>query len=67
MRNQMIKINDELLVIKHVVNEGSEELAHEWNAIDPLNKTFRKDGKMFFCESIEEATVIEDEVDNPII
>jgi hypothetical protein len=67
MRNQIVKINDELLIIKHVVNGGSEELAHEWNAINPLNKTFKKEDKMYFCESVEEATVIEDNVGTPIV
>ena len=74
----MIKVNDDLLLIKLILDESYVELGKEWNQISSLNRTFKKDNKVFFCELIEEVetieeevvneeiTVIEDTVENPI-
>jgi hypothetical protein len=62
----MLKIGDELYLVRHNMNESYEALGSGWNEIDPLNKTFKRDGRVYFCEKVEEAIVDED-VDNPII
>lgn len=58
----MIKINDDLFLIKLMMNESYKSLGPEWNQISPNHKTFKKDGKLFFCEIVEELEIIEDEV-----
>lgn len=62
----MIKVNDDLLLIKHTMNVGYESLAPEWNKISPLYRTFKREDKLFFCEIIEDAIVIEETVGNSV-
>jgi hypothetical protein len=62
----MVRINDELFIIKLILDEKYEPLGSNWNALLPLNKTFKKDGKIFFCELIEEVETIEENVENLI-
>jgi hypothetical protein len=59
---QMIKVNDELFLIKRTTNELYERFASLWNKISINHKTFKKDGRMYFCELIEEAQIIEDNI-----
>ena len=59
---QMIKVNDELFLIKRITNELYERFASLWNEISIDHKTFKKEGRMYFCERIEEAQVIEDNI-----
>jgi hypothetical protein len=58
----MIKVNDELFLIKRITNELYERFASLWNEISIDHKTFKKEGRMYFCERIEEAQVIEDNI-----
>jgi hypothetical protein len=60
--NNIIKINDELFLIKYIFSDEYEKLAYEWNNIIPQNRAFKKEGKLYLCEVIEEAIVIEDDV-----
>ena len=62
----MIKVNEDLLLIKLIMDVEYEPLAPEWNKISPLYRTFKKENKLFFCELIEEIETIEDTVENPI-
>ncbi len=57
--NQIIKINDELFLIKRIAGEHYMRFAHLWNEISSMHKTFKKDGQMYFCELIEDANIIE--------
>ena len=59
---QMIKVNDDLFLIKRATNELYERFASLWNEISINHKTFKKDGRMYFCERIEEAQIIEDNI-----
>jgi hypothetical protein len=59
---QMIKVNDELFLIKRATNELYERFASLWNEISINHKTFKKDSRMYFCERIEEAQIIEDSI-----
>lgn len=72
----MIKVNDSLFLIKLILNEAYDILGSEWNQILPGYKTFKKDGKVFFCEVVEELEFVDIElaveednniVENPII
>jgi hypothetical protein len=62
----MIKVNDDLLLIKYIMAAGYESLAPEWNKISLLYRTFKREDKLFFCEIIEEAITVEETVENPI-
>jgi hypothetical protein len=59
---QMIKVNDELFLIKRATNELYERFASLWNEMSVNHKTFKKEGRMYFCERIEEAQIIEDNI-----
>jgi hypothetical protein len=59
---QIIKVNDELFLIKRITNEIYERFASLWNETSIDHKTFKKDGRMYFCERIEEAQIIEDSI-----
>ena len=59
---QMIKVNDDLFLIKRTTNDLYERFASLWNEISINHKTFKKDGRMYFCELIEEAQIIEDNI-----
>jgi hypothetical protein len=61
----MLKIGDNLYLIKHILNESYENVGTQWNEIDKFNRTFKKDGKVYFCEQIEEAITIDEDVENP--
>ena len=63
----MLRIGDNLYLIKHVLNESYENVGTQWNEIDKFNRTFKKDGKVYFCEQIEEAITIDEDVENPTI
>jgi hypothetical protein len=62
----MLKIGDSLYLVRHILSEDYDAVAQEWNKMNELNKTFKRDSKMYFCELIEEA-IIDENVDNPII
>ena len=62
----MVRINDELFIIKLILDEKYEPLGPDWNGLTPLNKTFKKDGKLFFCEQIVDVEIIEENVENLI-
>jgi hypothetical protein len=57
--NQIIKINDELFLVKRIAGEHYGRFAHLWNELSPTNKVFKKDNQMYFCEVIEEANIVE--------
>jgi hypothetical protein len=59
---QIIKVNNELFLIKRATNELYERFASLWNEMSIYHKTFKKDGRMYFCERIEEAQIIEDNI-----
>ncbi len=69
----IIKINDDLFLIKRIMSDSYESLGPDWNQISPNHKTFKKDGKLFFCElieiieEIEETDSVELIVENPTI
>jgi hypothetical protein len=62
MINQLIKVNDDLFLIKRITSEYYEQFASLWNEMSIKHKTFKKDGRMYFCECIEEAQIIEDNI-----
>lgn len=62
----MLKIGDSLYLVKLILNEDHDALAQEWNKMSELNKTFKKDSKMYFCELVEDA-IIDENVDTPVI
>ena len=43
-----------------------ESLAPEWNKISPLHRTFKREDKLFFCELVEEAEIVDETVENPV-
>jgi hypothetical protein len=59
---QIIKVNDDLFLIKRITSEYYEQFASLWNEMSIEHKTFKKDGRMYFCERIEEAQIIEDSI-----
>jgi hypothetical protein len=61
----IIKINDELLMVRRTMSAEYEVLGPEWNKISPLHKTFKQGDRLFFCEIIEEAEIVEEVVENP--
>ena len=66
----MLKIGDSLYLVRYILSEDYDAAAQEWNKMSELNKTFKRDNKMYFCELIEDAiveTVVDEDVDNPII
>jgi hypothetical protein len=58
----MIKVNDELFLIKRMTSLIYEPFAHIWNEMSLSHKSFKKDNKMFFCEVIEEAQIEEAQI-----
>jgi len=62
MINQIIKANDDLFLIRRITNEYYERFASLWNETSINHKTFKKDGRMYFCELIEEAQIIENNI-----
>jgi hypothetical protein len=64
MRNQIIRINDDLLAVKYTANISYETAAKEWNALNENNRSFKQGNLMYFCELIEEANIIEEEFTN---
>ena len=60
MRNQIIRVNDELFLVKHMTGLHYESAAKEWNNIDSNNRSFKQNNMMYFCEIIEEANIIEE-------
>jgi hypothetical protein len=66
INNPLIRVNDDLLIVKRIMDEAYIELSNDWKQISPLNRTFKKDNKVFFCELIEEAEIIEGTVENQI-
>jgi hypothetical protein len=62
----MIRVNDELFIVKTILDEKYEPLGPDWNALSPSHKTFKKDGKVFFCEQIMDVEIIEENVENTI-
>jgi hypothetical protein len=64
MRNQIIRINDDLLTVKYTVSVSYESSAKEWNALSESNRSFKQGNLMYFCELIEEANVIEEKFTN---
>lgn len=64
MRNQVIRIGDDLLTVKYTANVSYEPVAKEWNALSEYNRSFKQGNLMYFCEMIEEANIIEEEFTN---
>lgn len=64
MRNQIIKVNDDLLLVKYTTSVGYESSAKKWNALSEHNRSFKQGNLMYFCEMIEEANIIEEEFTN---
>lgn len=62
MIEQLIRVNDDLFLIKRTTGEYYEKFASLWNEMSVEHKTFKKDGRMYFCERIEEAQIIEDSI-----
>lgn len=65
INNPMIKVNDDLFLVHRTMSEGYESLGPEWNKISPLYRTFKQNGRLFFCELVEEIEIIEEPVENP--
>ncbi len=59
---RIIRVNEELFLIKRITSEWYEQFASLWNEMSIEHKTFKKDGQMYFCERIEEAQIIEDSI-----
>jgi hypothetical protein len=57
--NQIIKVNDELFLVKRITGEHYSQFAHLWNELSSTHKTFKKENQMYFCEIIEEANIVE--------
>jgi hypothetical protein len=55
--NELIRVNDEMFLVRRKTGNLYEKFAHAWNDISPSHKTFKKDGYMYFCELIEEAQI----------
>ena len=60
----IIRINGDLLIVRRNMSAEYESLGPEWNKISPLHKTFKQNDRLFFCELIEEAEIIEETVGN---
>lgn len=58
----MLKIGDELYLVRYNMNESYEQAGLSWNEMNSLHKTFKKDGRVYFCEKIEEAIIINDKI-----
>ena len=61
-----IRVNEDLLIIKRVMAAEYESLAPEWNKISLLHKTFKREDKLYFCELVEEAEIVNEAVENPV-
>jgi hypothetical protein len=59
--NNIIRVGEELFLVKYNLRDEYGDLALEWNKIGPERRSFKKDGRLYLCEVIEEATIIEDE------
>jgi hypothetical protein len=55
----IIKVNDELFLVKRITGLLYETHASLWNEVSEAYRSFKKDNKMFFCELIEEALIEE--------
>lgn len=61
-----IRVNEDLLIVKRVMATEYESLAPEWNKISPLHRTFKREDKLYFCELVEEAEIVNEAVENPV-
>lgn len=61
--NNIIRVGEELFLVKYNIRDEYNELALEWNKIGPEKRSFKRDGRLYLCEVIEEATIIENEED----
>lgn len=59
MMNGFLRANGDVFLIIRAVGLQYESLAGEWEAIAPNHKAFRDDYKIYFCETIEDAVLIE--------
>jgi hypothetical protein len=59
--NNIIRVGEELFLVKYNLRDEYGDLALEWNKIGSERRSFKKDGRLYLCEVIEEATIIEDE------
>jgi hypothetical protein len=57
--NQIIKINDDLFLVKRITGEHYTNYAFLWNELSNNHKTFKKDNQIYFCEILEEAIIEE--------
>jgi len=57
----IVNIGDELFIIRHNLRDEYEQLAFEWNKIGPERRSFKRDGRLYLCEVIEEATIVKEE------
>ncbi len=60
----IIKINDELFIVRRTMSAEYEILGPEWNKISPLHRTFKQNDRLFLCELIEDVEVINEIVGN---
>lgn len=56
-----IKIGDEMFQIIRTTNMLYEPLIQKWNEASPNHRTFKKDERLYFCITIEDAILVEDE------
>jgi hypothetical protein len=61
MINNIVSIGEELFLIKYNLRDEYEQLAFEWNKIGPERRSFKRDGRLYLCEVIEEATIVKEE------
>ena len=59
--NNIIRVGEELFLVKINLRDEYEELALEWNRTGHEKRSFKKDGRLYLCEVVEEATIIENE------
>lgn len=53
-----IIVGDERYLVRSILKESYKYLVEEWRNISPQHKVFFKKGELFFCELIEEAQII---------
>jgi len=67
-RTKITHINDVMYMIIRVINEDDTNTytVDEWKKITFTDKVFRKDGLLYFCKTIDDAQII-NENDNVLI
>ena len=74
--HNVLKIGDDLFLVKRRISIIYEPLASEWNEISPNYRTFKKNNDLYLCELVEDAIIEEnviveeavvENLENPII